>query len=197
MKVSPLYGVITCLLLSLPGLAVAQPTVDLIWTQSSGVPDNGNGALGTNRVNALPGDQIALDIVVTDGSSCNGIQAAAISLSWDPQALVAYSPEECPSPPNVVPALCNDPFFNFMSPLEPGVTIFAGSARRFDAGIIPPSSAFTCGAPMTLGRIWFSVQENLTEVQASYQQSVDGIVQPNDPVVYYPEATGKVRPPGC
>jgi hypothetical protein len=177
-----------------PQLSDADPTVELIFTGTTGT-----GTTGGNTIRAKAGDELTLDIVVTDNDSL-GICAAILSLYWDAGILTGSNAESCPSPPNAVTDTCND---------STGVTYFAsgpvnqaaGSAEDFVTGadcIIGGTTLGFVGESMTLGRTQILVVTQATsDIVIGYlpgQGILDGTLSP----VYQPVATATVLPPaGC
>jgi len=186
----------TCLVilsLGLPPLVAAQPTVELVWSATTGT-----GSPGTDTIRAAAGDELTLDVRVTDGGTCHGLLGAFLSLYWDPGRLTGFGAEECPAPPNATPGICLDSADNAFVPFFPGVTEAPGLAEDIDAAAVAtPAPGFLCGEVMTLARTRFIVEiAGDTEVVVGYQQAVDGILD-GQPTVQFPPATAFVQPPGC
>ena len=111
-----------CLVFS--SLSSAAPTVDLIFTGTTG-----SGTTGTNTIRAEAGDELTLDIVVTNPDDA-GICEARISLSWDAGILTGYGAQTCPSPPYATAGRCADHLGGGYT-IVSDPTEFAGLAEGF------------------------------------------------------------------
>ena len=150
------------------GSAGAGPTVDLVWTGTTGA-----GTIGGGTIDALPGDVLTMDIVVNDEGG--GLTLAALSLSWAAGSLTAQNVLQCPSPPNLVPGTCFDPAFGSYSNLS-GVPVpdnGAGFVGIFDPSRVTPSAT---GFSLTIGRVDFVVNgAGMLTVALDYSSGVEGI----------------------
>jgi hypothetical protein len=175
-------------------LSGADPTVELIFSGTTGA-----GTTGTNTIRAKAGDELTLDIVVTDNDAL-GICAALLSLYWDAGKLTGSNAEACPSPPNTVADTCNDLTGVFYLASGP-VNQAAGSAEDFVTGadcILGGTTLGFVGESMTLGRTQLLVVTKATsDIVVGYipgQGIYDGTVS----TIYEPAATATVLPPaGC
>lgn len=139
----------------IPDPATAQPKLDLVWSATTG-----GGATGTSTIDAMIGDTLELDVVVTIDSlgftsatwdlvGTNDLTAAANSL-----VVAAGGPPECPSPPNIVPGTCFSVSFKTFEPTIVGVTDTGSSTTDYDIGGLTPEFA---PSTMILGRGVFTV----------------------------------------
>ena len=158
-------------LLPLPP-AVGQPTVELVWTATSGP-----GTPGTSEIFANQGDFLQLDIWIQNCGQW--LESASVSLYWDQSLLTGFGAQECVSPPNIAPGFCDDQDATFFSPVVPGVIELPGLAEGFDAGNgFPPKWGFYC-ATMYLGRTGFVYggTGGQADVVVRYRPGIDGIVE--------------------
>ena len=188
-----LRSLISVILLIIPSLAIAQPKVDLIWSNTTGTGD-----LGSSTITAEKGDELALDIYISGDKE--GIYLASVSLYWDAGIVTGFNAQECPSPPHIGFGLCNNTPSGFVfSILDPGVEESAGSAEGFD---IISSSGTTFGLfseKMVLGRLEFIVElQETTDIVVGYRSGPDGILD-GDLEGWLPEAKATILPPcsGC
>jgi hypothetical protein len=173
----------------------ATPTVDLIFSDTTGT-----GTTGTNTIRAKEGDILTLDIVVTDNDSL-GICAAVMSLYWGPVKLTGSNAEACPEPPNGYAGYCTDSnnlYYNQSIPVNES----AGSAEDFfsaaDCASGGPTLGFM-GESMTLGRTQLLVEtQGTTEIGIGYKLGL-GIRIGALTEQHQPAATATVLPPpsGC
>ena len=186
-------------MLVLSRVAVAEPEVELIWTGTSG-----SGTPGSNTITAEQGDVLQLDILVNGDPL--GFVSAMVSLSWAPNILSGYGAQECPSPPNLIPATCVDASEVTFMPTNGGIAESQGSATGFDAVSLP--GAFGILVPgfysetMHLGRVEFVVEaEANSDVVVEYEEVPEEIaagVLDGNLVLHYPEASASIKPPvGC
>jgi len=140
---------------------------------------------------------LVLDVFVVTEGCADGLLAASLSLAWDPAHLLGIGGEECPSPPNAAPLLCNDISNRFFQPINVGVTVSPGLASSFDAFSSNfPTAGYFCQT-MHLGRMdFFLTNQGNTTVVLDYQAGVDVI---NDQLgnPHLPPATAFIEPPGC
>jgi len=150
-------------------LSSADPTIELIWTATTGA-----GTPGSSTIAAEAGDELTLDILVTGDES--GHCGAVLNLSWDLGILTGLSgAEECPNPPFATAGNCLDPqdlpenqgWATFV-----GVAQTTGQANGFDA---LEYYCYVLGKPrfvndsMVLGRTKFIVViEDTSEVSVNY-----------------------------
>lgn len=194
MKKTPAFLLALMLFSFFPQTSGADPTVELIFTGTTGA-----GTTGTNSIRAKAGDELTLDIVVTDNDSL-GICAAILSLYWDAGILTGYDAESCPSPPNAIADRCNDSMGVTYYASGP-VNQLAGSAEDFVTGadcIIGGSTLGFIDESMTLGRTKILVEiQTTSEIVIGYipgQGILDGNLTPE----HQPAATATVMPPaGC
>jgi len=146
-----------------PAAALAGPTLELIWTATSGT-----GTPGGSSIEAAPGDILVLDIVVNIDSA--GFGGASVSLGWTDPLTVPGPAEECPSPPNFAPGVCTSLNGAVYVPPFPGVVVGAQTASSFDAGSVGlPEFAPSL---LTLGRITLTAGADDT-VSVFYLPAVD------------------------
>ena len=140
---------------ALAGSASAVPTVDLIWTATSG-----SGTTGSSTIAATTGDVLTLTMFV--GDPTDGISFAGIALAWNPADLTASAAATCPSAfstptgGNLISGTCPPTGFNapFMDLLIGDVTLGTGTTSLFVGQVIQP--AFTLGTA-ELGAIVFTM----------------------------------------
>ena len=158
---SRLAAAITAILvgiLGFAGSASAVPTIELIWSGTTGA-----GTTGSSTIDALPGDILTLQIdIVLDVP--DGLRDVSLSIEYDSDALTGTSGVDCPFiPPNTGPGVCFVDF-RLLLPQQPGVDIFnvgAGSfMNRFDAYSIDPIGPLA--GTLHLGEATFVVTESDT-----------------------------------
>jgi len=110
----------------LPGVALAGPTVSLVWTDTTG-----SGTPGGSSIDAEPGDTLMLGVFVTADQLLVGF--AGMSLAFDPAALQGVAAFECPGPTSIPPG--SNPVDGscfgggWLYPLGPPATIDNASGR--------------------------------------------------------------------
>jgi hypothetical protein len=150
-----------------PGSAAADPSVELIWTATTG-----DGVTGGGAINALPGDTLTLDIVVNDNGG--GLSGAFLTLEYDSTNLLGMTAVNCPSPPNPLPERCGA---DFLQPLVPSVTISnvgAGSTLSLFSPFDLDGTS-TTGFAMTVGRATFVMAGGNSSVSLLYQPGLEWI----------------------
>ena len=181
-------------LITLSGIAIAQPTANLIWTDSP-------GATGTNVTRAEVNDILLMDIWLTDGGSCTGLYAASASISWEPTKLSLLSAEICPKDPVLNPTgpgECADPGSGaLMYPFTPLQIGSSNVVLGFNA-LTSTVPGYLCGATMLLGRAEFQVVgSGTTKVRLFYRPDLDGIQDGNLAVSEPAAEAATILPPGC
>jgi hypothetical protein len=151
------------------GSALADPSVDLIWTATTG-----DGVTGGSAINALPGDTLTLDIVVNDNDA--GLSGAFLTLEYDSANLLGTTAVNCPSPPNPAPDACGVDI-DFLTPLVPSVTISnvgAGSTLSLFSPFLLGGTTST-GFALTVGRATFVMGGGNNSVSLLYQPGLEWI----------------------
>jgi hypothetical protein len=152
------------------GSALADPSVDLIWTATTGA-----GVTGGSAISALPGDTLTLDIVVNDNGA--GLTGAFLTLAYDSANLLGTTAVDCPSPPNLVAGTCNTPTPDSLPPLVSPITISnvgAGSTLSLFSPAIVTGTVATSFA-MTVGRATFVMGGGNASVSLLYQPGLEWI----------------------
>jgi hypothetical protein len=182
--------------------AGADPTVELIWTEKNGNPLSA----GSSSIRAKAGDELTLDIEVTDNDAI-GICFAGLSLNWNDTILTGFDAEECPSPPNASAGTCRDSLGVTYIINTPGVVHTAGHAGVFGP-VLAGSGACLFSGPvgfisetMTMGRTKFLVQSQATSNIVVVYDDPNGhfiLTGSGTGESDYPDATATVLPPvGC
>jgi hypothetical protein len=193
----------TFVALMVASTASAAPTISLVWSGTSGT-----GTTGSDTIEALAGDLLALDIRINIDAT--GLSGAFVSLAYDSGQLLGVlgygvcpggtSSEVCPNPPNAAgPDTCS----GFSAPSRTYTPIGGGSAGliatnsgplsnygQFDAA--KGSPPFSTNGVMTLGRAIFEVVGGGTVSVAN----VPGLDSVNDSAgnVFFPTASATVIP---
>jgi len=171
------------------GAATAAPSVDLIWTGTTGA-----GVTGSNSIDAAAGDTLTLEVRVN--ADAEGLTGWFLTLGWDAADLTGQNAVECPSPPNLAPGLCSNSSFNTWSPLTPGVVIDNGArtAYQFDGANTNPS--VTTGFTVVAGTIQYVLGASATSEAISLIYSPgDEVVSNNAFTAYFPPASAFVVVP--
>lgn len=184
--------------LSVASSAGAAPTVDLLWTGTTGA-----GVTGSNSIDAATGDTLTLTINVVVAPADGGLTGMFLTPSWDGTQLTGQNAVECPSPPNIGPGTCggfiSGEFLTY-SPLAAGVTIdnVAGTAYQFDAANIAGSgvNATANGFTITLGTIQYVVgaSSGTHEIALLYTPG-DEVITDNAFNSFFPNASAFVVVP--
>lgn len=196
---SPLRDLLAVTLTAASGLALAQPTVELIWRSTTG-----SGTPGTDTITAEAGDELILDVLVNGDEV--GLLGASLSLLWPFSDVTGFDAIECASPPNASAGLCTGSTGTIFQPIFPGVAVTLGLAEEFDAATtgnidgLPLPGFFS--ETMHLGRITFIVEfETDSTIEVGYssgdndslQGVVDGAFE-----THFPVASANIqKPPGC
>jgi hypothetical protein len=173
------------------GSALADPSVDLIWTATTGAGVTGGSAIG-----ALPGDTLTLDIVVNDNGA--GLTGVFLTLEYDSANLLGTTAVNCPIPPNViVPGECNTPTGDLLAPLVSPITISnvgAGSTLSLFSPVAVTGTVATSFA-LTVGRATFVMGGGNGSVSLLYQPGLEWITD-NAFTGYSPPASAVVGDAG-
>lgn len=162
--------------------ALAAPSVNLVWTDTTGT-----GTPGVSSIQAAVGDTLTLDIVLHPDA--NGILFAGLTLGYDSNQLFGLSAEECPSPPNAVPGTCDGAI---PPPMWPPPVVISNVGPGSTMSIFDAQWAYTSGlAAIFLGRATFSVQAPgaVSLVYGLDESVVDGLSH-----VFLPPASADVVP---
>jgi len=115
-----------------------------------------------DTIKAAVGDELELDVIVSDGGTCWGLRGAGMTVQWDVGVLSESNPLACPALENYNPGLyCNDSYGNFIPVLPPSGTDPAGTVAITVLDLFG-GSGFICDDPMYLGRITFTVNNKAT-----------------------------------
>jgi hypothetical protein len=165
------------------------PTVDLVWKSRNGV------ALNSSQIVARTGDELEMDIVVSDNGRCTGLDTVALELNWNPAFLTGFEPV------NKCVGNCNDNGDGVMETAgNPNVVIIGGNASKYNATRLLGDTPFnSCegDGDLVLGSIKFLVdQQAALTIRASYEES-DGVTVLDTPTLFQPDAKAILLPPGC
>jgi hypothetical protein len=177
-------------------LSHADPTVELIFTGTTGT-----GTPGTDTIRAKAGDELTLDVMVTDNDS-QGICFAYLGLSWDAGLLTGSNAAICPLPPNSTAGTCNDSdgnnWLQHAAPIESAGSVEFRALDLCALGGLPYTFV---DQSMTLGRTQLLVvDQGTSEIVVEYPEAGDWIrAGGGDTTDYKPTATATVLPPpaGC
>ena len=160
---------IVALVLAAPAAAI--PSVALIWSSTTG-----SGATGGASIDALAGDTLVLDIVVS-GTSPDGLGAADVGVTYNSTELFGVAAATCPSPPNIAPGLCNYAGVFFTDPV-PGASVTNIGAGSTATGMsVLGGAGSTAASSIVLGQVTFTVAGSgpLYTVDTFYAPGVGGI----------------------
>jgi hypothetical protein len=172
----------------LAGSANADPTVSMIWTDTTG-----SGATGGSSIVAAPGDTLRLLITVVDDGS--DVLAADLSLLWDAGDLDAQNAEVCPWPENFFEGECT------AFGLEPGPRALGQLAQIINLlgsaafAAIPAFPTTPLEGDMILGALEFVVQGTATLEAIELDYSGDETVINGSFLGFSPPASATVDVP--
>jgi hypothetical protein len=156
-----------------PAGAYDTQPVSLVWTAT-----DGDAAVGSCSITALPGDSITLNVLVNPLGF--EVSFAGLSLGYDPSKLQYETVTLCPganSTPaggNLIDGICaeSSPGSAQLLPIAAAVPLSSsGYVLSLNAGTLGPAIS----EPLDLGAVRFTVLEGPSEVWVSYVNGIDSI----------------------
>ena len=181
---------IVALMLAAPAAAV--PSVALVWSSTTG-----SGTAGGASIDALAGDTLVLDIVVS-GTAGDGLGAADVGVGYDSGELLGVAAATCPSPPNIAPGLCLYGGVFFTDPVPGAVVSNVGAGSTATGMSVLGGAGSTLPGTIVLGRVTFTVGVGagpLNTVSTFYAPGVGGLADAiGSPAITPPAAATVVVP---